>query len=332
MKLFTSLTQPKCLLLLAALSCLSCLPGDAAPGLTTATAHSWRGEIIVDSSFSQSASLLICSGRVTITLKESDGPRAVTSGVAGVTITFTRLTGSGGAPPPAQTDSNGNWNKYGFEPFVASDRGKIPVRYRATPSKSGLAFDPPFIEFSGQRTDLNFAARIDSFTASGKVTTVNGSAVSGVSIRVTAQGGTLTNQTVTNSQGQWSLIIQNASPSFRVAPGLADFSFSPAFRDFSKTNASQLNFSLPSFFNIDGTIKGDIDPRASGLSGAQISFERISGSCITPLATTSDVSGNFRQTGFVTGCSYRVKAANRGRVCATFDVAGERHLGRINCL
>src|SRR5262249_20857727 len=199
-------------------------------------------------------------------------------------------------------------------------------------SKSGLAFDPPFIEFSGQRTDLNFAARIDSFTASGNVTTVNRNPVPGVSIHVTAQRGTLTNQTVTNSQRQWSLMVRTGSTSVQLATGLADFSFSAAFRDFSKTNGSQLNFTLRSFFNIDGTIKGDIDPRASGLSGAQISFERISGSCITPLATTSDGSGNFRREGFVTGCFYRMKVAYRGRVCATFDVTGERHLGRINCL
>ncbi|HYP26530.1 MAG TPA: BACON domain-containing carbohydrate-binding protein [Blastocatellia bacterium] len=68
-------------------------------------------------------------------------------GIPGVTITFTRVIGTGAIPPPVQTNASGNWSQTGFE---------AGTTYRATPSKRRFAFTPPSADFAGASTIINF--------------------------------------------------------------------------------------------------------------------------------------------------------------------------------
>ena len=277
------------------------------------------------------------SGRVSIILREegvSGRPRV--AGISVVRMTFTRVSGTGPVPSPVETDENGNWSQSGFVPFESVKGDSIAILYRATPTKSGLAFNPPFITFKANKLltplpDLNFEARQDLVSASGKVTTQSGKPVPGVSVSVVPQGGQARTVT-TDSQGEWRISLTDASSTLRATPLLELFRFTPAFRDFTKQSASQLDFKLPDTFGIGGALKSDQQGTAPPAPSATVSFELISGSGATPLSVRADASGNFRQNGFTTGCTYRIKVVNiTGRVCATREVSGEFN-GRINCL
>ncbi|HDS29120.1 MAG TPA: trypsin-like serine protease [Candidatus Acetothermia bacterium] len=78
------------------------------------------------------------SGRVTT----SSG-----SGVAGVSITFSRTSGTGTIPGSVTTDSNGRWTRTGFASGTT---------YRATPSQSGYTFSPSSRTFSSASTSVSF--------------------------------------------------------------------------------------------------------------------------------------------------------------------------------
>jgi hypothetical protein len=69
------------------------------------------------------------------------------SGISGVTMTFSRISGTGSIPASVATDTNGIWNQTGFQ---------VGTTYRVTPSKSGYTFSPVYINFSGESTGLNF--------------------------------------------------------------------------------------------------------------------------------------------------------------------------------
>lgn len=68
-------------------------------------------------------------------------------GLTGVTVTFTRIGGSGIIPGSVQTDGSGNWTQGGFEPGTT---------YRAIPSLVGYTFSPPYRDFSLPSDSLNF--------------------------------------------------------------------------------------------------------------------------------------------------------------------------------
>jgi uncharacterized repeat protein (TIGR01451 family)/CSLREA domain-containing protein len=67
--------------------------------------------------------------------------------IPGVTITFTRLSGSGAVPPPVQTNASGLWSQSGFGPGST---------YRATPSKRRFSFAPASADFAAASSTLNF--------------------------------------------------------------------------------------------------------------------------------------------------------------------------------
>lgn len=71
------------------------------------------------------------------------------AGLAGVTMTFTRISGAGQIPAAVLTSANGNWNQSGFS---------VGSTYRVTPSKSGYFFTPSSRTFSGATVNLNFAS------------------------------------------------------------------------------------------------------------------------------------------------------------------------------
>lgn len=72
---------------------------------------------------------------------------AAGAGIADVTITFSRVSGSGAVPASVTTDSTGRWSQTGF---VAG------TTYRATPTKSGCTFTPAYLDRASESSDVNF--------------------------------------------------------------------------------------------------------------------------------------------------------------------------------
>jgi hypothetical protein len=72
------------------------------------------------------------------------------AGLSGVTMTFSRVSGNGGIPASATTDTNGLWSQTGFQ---------AGSTYSVTPSRTGYTFSPTYSNFSsGASTGLNFTA------------------------------------------------------------------------------------------------------------------------------------------------------------------------------
>lgn len=87
------------------------------------------------------------------------------SGLSGVTMTFSRVSGIGTIPANVATDVNGIWSRTGFQQGTT---------YRVTPSLSGYTFTPAYQEFSSDSTGLNFVGTPPA-PASITVTSPNGS-------------------------------------------------------------------------------------------------------------------------------------------------------------
>ena len=149
-----------------------------ATGPTMALRHAAAGEL---SSFS-------VSGWVTLTGRFDH---------SGVTITFTRLSGTGAVPQPVVTGTTGYWSVSGFESGTT---------YLATPSRQGATFTPAWREFSESSFHIDFAG--DLFVASGRVTERRYSTDWGVSevvITFTRLSGTgaIPSPVQTDHYGRW---------------------------------------------------------------------------------------------------------------------------------
>jgi hypothetical protein len=68
-------------------------------------------------------------------------------GLAGVTMGFTVVSGTGPAPSPIITDSEGNWSQTGFA---------AGSTYRVRPTLTGYRFKPASLDFSDAATGLDF--------------------------------------------------------------------------------------------------------------------------------------------------------------------------------
>jgi C1A family cysteine protease len=86
------------------------------------------------------------------------------SGLSGVTMTFSRISGAGYVQAPVITDAGGIWRQTGFE---------AGTTYRVTPASAGYTFSPVYINFSGESSGLNFSA-IPVIPASLTVVSPNG--------------------------------------------------------------------------------------------------------------------------------------------------------------
>ncbi len=92
----------------------------------------------------------------------------------GVTITFTRVSGTGVVPPPVQTDADGKWSQIGFEEGTT---------YRVTPGEiQGKSFSPLFSDRIKADAGADFIV-YSSYSVSGRVV-LNGIGMDGVTIHV----------------------------------------------------------------------------------------------------------------------------------------------------
>ncbi|MGZ6207716.1 MAG: C1 family peptidase [Syntrophales bacterium] len=70
-----------------------------------------------------------------------------TAGIPGVTMTFSRVSGTGAVPGSVPTGSDGSWSQTGFA---------AGTTYKATPSKPSYSFSPKNSTFSNGNTPLTF--------------------------------------------------------------------------------------------------------------------------------------------------------------------------------
>jgi len=263
-----------------------------------------------DLNFTALPSLFKASGKVTT----ADG-----KGVSGVKISFARTFGvvSGNTPPPVQTDANGNWSQDGFT---------VGAVYQAVPSRNQHdKFTPGVIDNVAAITgavgqsnavttirtvlNLNFQITIGTFTASGKVTNGSGVGVPRITMifsRVTANGALpVPDQVLTDDIGNWSQSGFEEGVTFQVTPNNSDFSISPSGGTFGVSNPAQ-NFTARRFYAVSGKVLNGVDGK--GIGAARIQFS-LHGATSILSETISDVSGAWRQSGFVEGDVYHVIAS-----------------------
>jgi hypothetical protein len=207
------------------------------------------------------------------------------AGLAGVRVTL-----SGSQSVVTQTDQNGN---YSFD--------KLPTSgvYTVTPSRINYTFNAPSqtITTPGSNQVRNFAAVLNTYTLSGRVTT-GGVAVTGVTISLSgSQAGTVT----TGVDGKWSFSVK-AEGSYTLTPSRTHYTFAPQQETFENVGASQtVDFSA----KLNHTISGRVT-KADGSGFADVGITLSGAQTAT---TTSDSSGNYSFADLPTGGNYSITPA-----------------------
>lgn len=225
--------------------------------------------------------------------------------ITGVTLTFTRLAGSGGVPNPVQTDQQGRWSQSGF----AADSV-----YRVTPSQPGTLYTPSFHNFGGPANDLVFQQTLDPFTIAGRVIAVTGTPIAGVTVTFTRTAGTgaMPAPVVTDLNGRWTQTGFRAGSSYRATPSYASYLFSPPTKDFSGP-LTDIIFQHVNVVPNPQTLSGQvITPVGAPVAGVTISFALVSGNEPAPPPVLTDGNGQWQQSGFRANTLYQVTAVKDG--------------------
>ena len=232
------------------------------------------------------------SGRVTLSGQSNH---------AGVTIMFTRVSGSGTVPSLVRTTSNGSWSRTGFL------RG---TTYRATPSRAGWTFSPASVSLTGATTSANFTGTAVTYSASGRITLSGQSNHSGVAIRFTrvSGSGTIPPPVQTTSNGSWSANGFQPGTTYRASPTRTGWVFDPPDKEFD-AESNPLNFTGLARYRVSGkvTLTGQSDH-----AGVQVSFRRASGNGSLPSSTVTSSDGTWTRTGFQPGTTYLAVASHAG--------------------
>lgn len=228
----------------------------------------------------------------------------------GVTITFTKIAGTGGAPPPVQTDAAGQWSQVGFEEGTT---------YRVTPGGiQSTSFIPPFLERVRAETQTDFQAYA-SYSVSGRVV-LNGLGMDGVTIHVIGPEPTggpcyptyypwqLTGQTDAN--GYWTVSgVKAGIVPFRAYPVKTGYVFS----------------SCPQWFP---PVTGPVNFEASPVSLAVVSsadFNYRPGFCSYPTVAQESIVSAFGSNLAVTSqiaASQPLPTELAGTIVKLKDIAG----------
>ena len=228
----------------------------------------------------------------------------------GVTITFSRVSGTGTLPPPAQTDKTGSWSQKGFEPGTA---------YRATPSATGFSFTPGSLDFKDTRADLNFQSVPVIFSASGNVGSVIGPApssgsssgqkpprtgIGGVQITfsLVSGAGLLPSSALTDSNGNWTQSGFQAGSTYRATPSKSGFNFNPSFIDISRSTSVSFDGASNGFSAVGKVATAD----GRGVPDVHIRFSRVSGTGGVPGEVVTDQKGQWGQKQFERGTVYKI--------------------------
>jgi hypothetical protein len=274
-------------------------------------------------------------GRVT---RSSEG-----TGVSGVGVCFSRVSGNGTIPGCAMTDASGNWSQSGFG---------VGSSYRATPSKSEVggtwSFTPQSRDFSGASTSVNFTAawtsaipldayEPDNSPSEAKVIrsgetqsrTIHAAGnVDWVKFTLTQASAVVIDANGPSGDLEMWLYGPNSPSSPAAAPNYSDDAHGLWPRiEHTLSNPLQPGdyyIKAQEYYN-DGTISaytlsltvtpvsnvyeasGRVTNASGGAAVAAVTMEfaRVSGNGSVPLPTTADANGTWRQTGFATGTGYQ---------------------------
>jgi len=220
-------------------------------------------------------------------------------GVEFVKLTFTSLSGQAATPVPVTTDANGDWNQTGFT------GGAL---YHVTPIHPSFAFSPQTTQFNSVSTTLNFTAQ-KPFGVSGRLLTASGAPFrqAGVTMTFLCLSGPAPTlfPAQTNANGEWSQTGFATGAIYSVIPSIAGYVFSPEILDFDAAT-TELNFKVAPF-----TVSGRVtDSGGKGVGGVTLAFNLSSGGSAVPPSVTTDVNGNWSQTGFTTREVYYVRPSH----------------------
>ncbi len=227
----------------------------------------------------------------------------------GVTITFTRVAGTGVVPAPVQTDAAGQWGQIGFEEGTT---------YRVTPGGvQNASFMPSFLELDKAHPQADFGSYA-SYSVSGRVL-MNGVGMDGVTIHVIGPEPTggpcypiyypwqLTGQTDAN--GNWTVSgVKAGIVSFRAYPVKAGYVFSSCPQWFPPV-AGPLNFeALPASLVVVSS--ADFNGRLGFCSYQTIVQESIVTAFGSNLAATTQVATSQPLPTELAGTIVKVKDGN----------------------
>lgn len=231
------------------------------------------------------------SGRVTT----SSG-----AGIRGVTITFSRVSGTGQIPRAVQTDANGYWGAAGFT---------LGTTYRATPSLSGYFFNPLSRDFSSPSATINFTG-MPLYAVGGRVTTSSGAGIGGVTITFSRVSGIgqIPRSVMSDANGVWRAAGFVSGTTYRAIPSLSGFSFNPVSRDFSSPSTA-INFTGTPPYTVSGRVTTN---SGAGLSGVTITFLRVSSTGQVPAPVLTDANGYWSAGGFFWGETYSATPSKSG--------------------
>jgi hypothetical protein len=179
------------------------------------------------------------------------------------------VTNSAGTGIAGVTVSNGSVSATTSSTGAYTLSGLANGSYTLTPALSGYSFSPisRTVAVSGANvTGLSFTgtALATTFSVSGTVTNASGAALSGVSV---SNGSTTV---TTNSSGQYTF-ANLANGSYTLTPSLSGYTFSPASRPVTVSNANitAQNFTgsaVSTAFSVSGTVRNASGVAISGVS------------------------------------------------------------------
>ena len=241
----------------------------------------------------------------------------------GVTVTFSRVLGTGALPAPVQTDAMGFWSQTGFVPGTT---------YRVTPSLGTYTFTPPSRDFT-TIGELDFTATFVECNVLAPVPIAPGQTV----------GGALTTDDCTSpvfgsnrfadrysfdgTQGQQVAILVNST---EVTPAVAlvcnNQVLSQPFGSGTSVRLPAVGFlTLPAtgpclievsssatfdtgayhlslaYASLPYPVAGIVTGLGMGLPGVTMTFDCVGGSGVVPLPVQTDGGGFWAQTGFEVG-------------------------------
>ena len=141
--------------------------------------------------------------------------------LSGVQIAFQLVKGAEPAPAPVITGKDGAWTRPG-----------VPGEgtYRAIPSRAGYNFNPPLVDFSTPREDLNFTGLVDGYAVFGFVVDQHDHAISGATLTfvgLNARGRPTPGAAVTDITGFFTQVGFKKRARYRVTVGKQNYRFTP---------------------------------------------------------------------------------------------------------
>lgn len=226
---------------------------------------------------------------------------AVVSGSNATGISLgTAVTLTGGSTTTTYTNADGT---YSF-PGLAADS------YVVTPYSPAYSFSPASITVNTATTCASTAVNFTStplptYTLSGTAT-LNGAALSGVTMRLSGEAITTTN---TDANGNYSFTLLQNSGSYNLNPSLTGYSFSPngISKVVSNANIPGQNFTATqtaATYSISGTVLG-----AGGTAIAGVNMGLSGGNTSITIASASD--GTYTFSNIANG-SYTITPSRTG--------------------